>query len=54
MSPEKRHRHRSSESPLALMSRAGANVDFAAQLREDRNKEVEEFAQSSLPYLSGE
>jgi hypothetical protein len=60
MSPEKRHRdrHRSSggsDSPLShqsLMSRHAA-VDFAAQLREDRNKDAEEFA-SSIPYLSGE
>ena len=56
MSPEKRHRerHRSSggsDSPLSLMSRH-TSVDFAAQLREERNKEAEEFA-SSLPYLSG-
>ena len=59
LSPEKRHRdrHRSSggsDSPLShqsLLSRHTA-VDFAAQLREERNKEAEEFA-SSLPYLSG-
>ena len=57
MSPEKRHRdrHRSSggsDSPLSLISRH-TSVDFAAQLREERNKEAEEFA-SSIPYLSGE
>jgi hypothetical protein len=54
-SPEKRHRdrHRSSggsDSPLShnsLLSRH-ASVDFAAQLREERTREAEEF-----PYLSG-
>lgn len=60
MSPEKRHRdrHRSSggsDSPLShqsLLSRHTSSVDYAAQLREERNKEAEEFA-SSIPYLSG-